>query len=265
MSHLLLTFFENIILLHAFSKCNNYDLKVGSTIMGNKAIADTQGRTMIVTRNGLPLSSGAAFVAGETLTVYVSSFSKEAIYQTTGAATFASGYSCTNANGSPNNRVAATSSQYLGINLDSSGHYSASLVMPQAGSGSVTVFAAMASGFTAVSIIPSFVLTDPGVVQSSLKPSNKPVASPSPKPFTPSFKPNLPTTSPSSKQNAPSESPTAPIPSLVPSVRPSDPSVEPSVEPTAILPKRPTRSKKTKKPTRPRKTYSPNCFFPFCF
>ena len=228
-----------LFLLRICSKCNKYDLKVGSTIMGNKAIADTQGRTMIVARNGVPLSSGAAYIAGETLTVYVSSFSLEAIYQATGAATFASGYPCTNANGSPNNRVAATSSQNLGIDLDSSGNYSASLIMPQAGSGSVTVFAAMATGFSAVSIIPNFVLSDPGVVQSAI-PSSKPIAIPSSSPSVkptaqPSFKPNVPSLSPSFNPITPSNSPSVKLnpPSSFPSFKPNVPSNSPSFNPIA--------------------------------
>ena len=51
-------------------------LGVGQTIMNANSVNDPQGRTIVVQRNGVNLASGAYYVAGETLNVTVSTYSK---------------------------------------------------------------------------------------------------------------------------------------------------------------------------------------------
>ena len=119
----------------------------------------------------------------------------------------------------PNNRVAITTSKSLGIKLDSAGHYGATLKLPAAGSGPVTIFGAMASGYGPISILPNFILTD-----GSASPTSKPVV--------------IPSTAPSFKPTAPSALPSLPKPTVFPTGKPFAPSVKPAISTTA--PQRPS-------------------------
>ena len=60
-------------------------LAVGSIIMNQPAIAEPAGgRTMIISRNGITLSSGSFYVPGEQLQVTVSTFSLDVAIQASG-------------------------------------------------------------------------------------------------------------------------------------------------------------------------------------
>ena len=58
------------------SYCADTSLGVGQTIMGETAIGDPNGRTIVVNRYGSNFVSGSYYVADEVLNVTVSTFSK---------------------------------------------------------------------------------------------------------------------------------------------------------------------------------------------
>ncbi len=66
------------------SYCSGTRLEAGVTVMGSNMVAESQGRTMIIKRNGVTIPSGSIYVPGESLTVSVSSFTLEAVFQATG-------------------------------------------------------------------------------------------------------------------------------------------------------------------------------------
>ena len=66
------------------SYCSGTPLQVGITVMGSNMAVENQGRTMVVKRNGVALTSGSTYIPGESLTVTVSSFTLEAVFQATG-------------------------------------------------------------------------------------------------------------------------------------------------------------------------------------
>jgi hypothetical protein len=122
----------------------NLPLTVGTTIIRAPTVISFS-RTLIVSRGTTVLTSGASYVAGESLTVSLTSTSNEYIFETSGA-TF-------NGGGCSNKRYADGE---------------ATMVMPTIGSGLVSRCWELGE----VSISPSFILTDP--VISSSDPSTIP-------------------------------------------------------------------------------------------
>lgn len=58
-------------------------LQVGTTIMNNNVALST-GRTMVVSRGGTALSSGDVYVPGESLTVTISTFTLDMVFEARG-------------------------------------------------------------------------------------------------------------------------------------------------------------------------------------
>jgi hypothetical protein len=138
-------------------------LTVGTTIMGRAAVSSTS-RTISVTRNGSPLTSGASYVYGETLVATLSSTSSEYVMQVSGGAVV-SGGSC-----------GATRKALSSVTF----------TMPASGTATISVV----SGWTtsqsqAVRITPSFSLVAPSgggspVTSPTLSPASTPMPTLSP-------------------------------------------------------------------------------------
>ena len=205
-------------------------LAVGQTIMG-ATVQSGNTRSVVVKRNGVTLSSGAFYTAGETLSVSISSTDVEyAIQVASGDATFSNG-ACSQT------RIA-----------DGSG----TLTMPS--SGTVILNGGSASAEGTVKMTSNFVLN----CCSSTAPTKRPTTSPtSAKPtVVPSVVPSLvPSVAPS---RAPTELPTissAPVthvptsvgtPTVGPTIKPS---VTPSVQPSTFVPSNPPFISPTEAPT----------------
>lgn len=216
--------------------CNNYQLTTSQTIMGNKA-KSSSARTLTVFRGSTSLSSGATYVAGETLTVHVyESGSTDDNYNT-------------NSNGFVFQTTGATFQNGKCSNKRYAGGYG-TLIMPAGGSGAVTVWAGWAQSYGQVYLTSTFTLADPGSSVTS-NPSALPTVKPSAVPSAvPTVKPSaVPSVVPSA---VPSSKPTV-VPSAVPSSAPTVvgqtltpttiPSAGPTVSPTVSL--RPTASPST--------------------
>jgi hypothetical protein len=170
------------------SYCNSRRLLAGSTVMGRTIVSSTARRTLVY-RGSTLLTSGMAYVGGETLQIRMSSPSNaevdswsystnEYVFEATNAR-FQSG-------GCSGRRFAGAVGN---------------LVMPAAGSGSVSVWGGFAYGYGTVSVTPTIVLTDPAFV--SFPPTRNPTARPSagsplltsfpsarPTTFSPTFRPS---------------------------------------------------------------------------
>ena len=113
-------------------------MTAGTTIMGRAAVSSTD-RTVVVTRNGVALSSGDSYVYGETLVATLSSTAPQYVIEVTGAVVTSGACS--------QNRVAMSS---------------ATFTAPASGSAAVTIVGAWSSGYTvAVAISDTFTLTAP--------------------------------------------------------------------------------------------------------
>lgn len=131
-------------------------LTVGTSIMGHKAVSSTS-RSLQVYRGTTQLTSGDAYVSGETLQVSLSSTSGEYVFQVTTPASFVGG-SCTNS-----------------VRVSNS---AGTITMPAGGSGSISVWAGWATSESTVSISGNFILTDPGASVSTTAPSAQSTISP---------------------------------------------------------------------------------------
>ena len=110
----------------------------------------------LIYRNGVAIASGSSYIPGETLDVTLSTWA--AGIQTTfeaRSASFQSGVSCTGGGSVANSRVTA-STEYIGIDSTTK---TAVLLLPS--TGSVTILAAVASGYGTVSLTPVFILNEP--------------------------------------------------------------------------------------------------------
>ena len=171
-----LTFFVAKVSGHSYFLISSYCSQVlapGQVIMMSTALTDSISRSVIVTRNGLPLASGLPYIPGEKLQVTISSFAGEVAIETkTGK--FVGGFCPLS------NRVAYSlypvpgQGPYFGIDPVSQ---TATLQIPTAGSGDVSVWAGFAYVHGFVSITPTFILTDPGVKVASYVPSKAPTRS----------------------------------------------------------------------------------------
>lgn len=157
----------------AFMLGKNCDKKlaVGESVMNGKMKADTS-RTITVFRNGVPLTSGANYSPGETLTVGVSAFSFELVIEArglsklaqheltinkmridpcSGGATFNGGAACPK--GDQGSRVSASAEEFIGIDQIT---HTATMTLPP--TGQVTITAGLASKYGDVSLLPTFEL-----------------------------------------------------------------------------------------------------------
>ncbi|KAJ1439378.1 hypothetical protein B484DRAFT_178351, partial [Ochromonadaceae sp. CCMP2298] len=141
------------------SKCSK-PMTVGTTIMGSNLVRTTD-RTVLISRSGASVFPFTAYTPGETLTVTLSSIAGEYVFETTGATFSGGGCSAT--------RIVASS---------------ATLQMPAAGGGAVTVRAAWALGYGAATVTPDFILTE-ATAAPTVAPTAAPTASNAP-PSTPS-------------------------------------------------------------------------------
>ena len=127
--------------------------------------------------DGSNVPSGASYVANEILTVSVSSFSLDILFQSYGAS-FINGFSCTA--GGATSRVAASGSVYGGTTnygiVTSAPYTSGHATIQMPSSGSVSLIAAFASGKGTVRISPTFTLTEPSETTTTTKPSASPTS-----------------------------------------------------------------------------------------
>ena len=131
---------------------------VGTQIMSMTTVSST-ARTISVTRNGVPLNSGDAYVYGETLVASLSSTSGEYLIQVTGGATVTGG-------GCSNTRYANAATSF---------------VLPTTGSSSMAIVAAWTTAQTTpVSISSTFTLVAP---QPTAEPTLSPTLMPNITPY----------------------------------------------------------------------------------
>eukprot|EP01038_Epipyxis_sp_PR26KG_P004332 gene4332-6133_t len=218
----LINYFTKLLLLlgvmvlpadgHATLMTSSYcsrSLSAGTTIMSKSAVISTT-RTLVIKRGSTTLTSGASYVAGESLTVSISSTSGEYLFEASNAQ-FSSG-SCTD-----NVRIA-----------NSNG---ATLVMPT--SGTVLIRAGWTTSYTTVNIISDFTLVAATTSSPSYSPSSAPTAISSLRPTT-----NLPTITPTGLPSVTLGSPTA-APSIQTTMSPTIavtniPTTYPSRNPTVL-------------------------------
>lgn len=133
-------------------------LTAGTQIMSHAAVSSTS-RTISVTRNGVALNSGDAYVYGETLVASLSSTSGEYVIQVTGGASVTGG-------GCTKTRLA---------NADTS------FVLPTTGSSTISIVSGWTTAQnTPVGITPTFTLVAPAAVAAN--PSYPPTLMPTMKP-----------------------------------------------------------------------------------
>lgn len=129
-------------------------LVVGQVIMNEEVIESTE-RSLTVLRGDQELSSGAAFVAGESLTIKISNSANEYVFDANSGAQFVEG-------GCNGRRIANAPS--------------ASLVMPSTPSGPVRVLAAWAEGHSQVKLSVPFILNAPSSAAAAEVPAAAPKA-----------------------------------------------------------------------------------------
>jgi hypothetical protein len=194
------------------SHCSR-SISAGTTIMDEQAISDTARQIKIVHEGtSVTLSSGGSYLPGEKYTVSLSSTAGEYVFETS-KGSFKNG-GCTG-----NRRYA---------------NGAATLTMPAAGSGQVTIIAGWANQHGTVRIVTPFTLNE-AVVAPTAKPTAKPTAQPSIlQTPSPSREPSLPPTA------DPTATPTTSSPTVEPTREPTFGALDPTPTPTCVPTTTPT-------------------------